>query len=86
MNEEEAIERLKKDKNKPLACGDITIVDIDDLELVLNLLEKKDKIIDEMANKLEYFDSISNDYIFAKVLRNKEQWKKYFERKLENGN
>lgn len=42
MNEEEAIERLKKDKNKPLACGDITIVNIDDLETVLNLLEKKD--------------------------------------------
>ena len=42
MNEEEAIERLKKDKNKPLACGDITIVNTDDLETVLNLLEKKD--------------------------------------------
>lgn len=49
-------------------------------------LKKKDKIIDEMANKLEYFDSISNDYIFAKVLRNKEQWKQYYERKVENGN
>ena len=42
MNIEEAIERLKKDKNKPLACGDITIVNIDDLETVLNLLENKE--------------------------------------------
>lgn len=36
---EEAVERLKKDKNKPLYCGDITIVNIDDLETVLNYIE-----------------------------------------------
>lgn len=63
MNKElkKAIERLNKDKNKPLACGDITIVNIDDLEIVLNYTEnsipkeKVENIINpliEQANNL----------------------------------
>lgn len=54
MNEEEkkAIERLKKDKNKPLACGDITIVNIDDLEIVLNYIENSIPN-DEVATKIK---------------------------------
>lgn len=36
---EEAIKRLSKDKNKPLACGDITIVNIEDLDIVLDYVE-----------------------------------------------
>lgn len=45
----EAVDRLNKDKNKPLACGDITTCFIDDLDTVLSLLEQKDKQIDLMA-------------------------------------
>ena len=67
MNEEEAIERLKKDKNKPLDCGDITIVNIDDLEIVLNLLEKKDKMIDLMGEyaqqEIDFATEDIKDYI-----------------------
>lgn len=38
MELEEAITKLKRDISKPLACGDITIVCIDDLETVLNYI------------------------------------------------
>lgn len=61
----EAIYRLNADKNKPLACGDITIVNVEDIETVLSMLkekdrevEKKDKIIDLMA---EYIANGDND-------------------------
>lgn len=42
MKDEEikAIERLKRDINTPLACGDITTVIIDDLETVLNMINE----------------------------------------------
>lgn len=45
--EQEAIERLNKDKNHPLACGDITIVNVEDIETVLSMLKQKDKEIEE---------------------------------------
>lgn len=55
--EEKTIYRLNKDKNNPLACGDITIVNVEDIETVLNMLkekeneiEKKDKVINLMAD------------------------------------
>lgn len=61
----EAIDRLNKDKNKPLACGDITIVNVEDIETVLSMLKEKDaaikkknKIIDLMA---EYIANRDND-------------------------
>lgn len=44
------------------------------IKTVLNLLEKKDKIIDEMAGKI-YEEGI--------VWNNKEEVKQYFERKIE---
>ena len=40
--EEKTIYRLNKDKNNPLACGDITIVNVEDIETVLNMLKEKD--------------------------------------------
>ena len=55
----EAVDRLNKDKNKPLACGDITTCFIDDLDTVLSLLEQKDKQIDLMA---EMIDELSEYY------------------------
>ena len=42
--EKKAVENLKKDKNKALACGDITIVNIEDIELVLNLITRLEQI------------------------------------------
>lgn len=46
MNEEEkeAIERLKSDINKPLTGGAITITNVEDLEILLNLINKLRKI------------------------------------------
>lgn len=67
MNEEEAIERLKKDKNKPLACGDITIVNIDDLETVLNLLEKKDTLIHTMQSEFERLEDLEDNTDMLKM-------------------
>lgn len=114
-DKEEAIERLKKDKNKPLACGDITIVDIDDLEIVLNLLEKKDvtiietkeanrqlsvelqkkdKIIDLVAETLRYYNGMKQEQCFCidicgekecDMKNCKDRIKQYYERKVENG-
>lgn len=62
--ENEAIKRIKyNDISKPLACGDLTICNIEDLNTVLNLtqkqqeeIEKKDKIIDEMAKAMINYD------------------------------
>ena len=56
----EAVDRLNKDKNKPLACGDITTCFIDDLDTVLSLLEQKDKQIDLMA---EYINYLSDELV-----------------------
>ena len=53
--QEKTLYRLNKDIKNPLTCGDMTIVNIEDIETVLNMLkekdaeiEKKDKIIYEM--------------------------------------
>ena len=46
----EAIDRLNKDKNKPLACGDITIVNISDLDTALSLIKEQRKE-NELAKK-----------------------------------
>ena len=85
MNEEEVIERLKKDKKKPLACGDITIVNTDDLEAVLNLLEKKEKQIDLMAEQLAGLAIFDIEKDEPLILRDKEEIKEYFTKKAEKG-
>lgn len=46
----EAIDRLNKDKNKPLACGDIIICFIDDLDTVLSLIKEQEKRIKDGDN------------------------------------
>ena len=83
----EAIDRLDKDKDYPLACGDITIVNVADIDTVLSLikeqqeeLKKQDRQIDLMADKLveahEWFYSEFDNFT-------KEDFIKYFERKVE---
>ena len=50
MKLEKAIKRLKKDISKPLACGDIAVVEINDVEIVLKELEKQGKRIHYLEN------------------------------------
>ena len=59
--EKEAIERIKyNDIARPLYCGDITICNIEDLQTVLNLvqkqqsdLEKKEQLEKEVADDID---------------------------------
>lgn len=49
--EKKAIEIIKyNDIARPLACGDITICNIEDLKTVLNLIEKQNKEIECLKN------------------------------------
>ena len=50
--QEEIIERLNRDANTPLYCGDITIVNIEDIETVLNMLKEKDKLYHKALSDL----------------------------------
>ena len=79
----EAIDRLNKDKNKPLACGDITIVNISDLETALSLIkeqqekmENKDKQIDLMAELV--YKRFKAELLLEYGFENEEQLKQYF--------
>lgn len=71
MNDKEAIERLKRDIITPLACGDTTIVIIDDLQTVLNLIEKQKAEIEEKQDDINVLqaqrDSIENQFEQAKA-------------------
>ena len=84
MNEEEAIERVEK----YIKSFNGNALDCVAIGTVLTLLEKKDKIIDLMAEKLKQFDYSQ----YCEVTNcnyppcNKEKCiKQYFERKVENG-
>lgn len=81
-DKEEAIERLKKDKNKPLACGDITIVNIDDLELVLNLLEKKDTLIHTMQSEFERLEDLEDNTDMLKMELEKKDKEIQFQKEI----
>lgn len=87
MNEKEVIEKIKwsiqiNNATKEIN-GDNTSINVQVLETLLTLLEKKDKIIDLMADKLvqdtEWFYSEFDNYT-------KEDFRHYFERRVENGN
>ena len=96
MNEEEAIERLKEVLNTDPLLGTVDF-QYSDVETVLNLLEKKDKIIDLIAGELANYKheeiicmevdckhiELQNE---GKCIGDKECIKEYYERKLENGN
>ena len=47
----EAIDRLNKDKNRPLACGDITVVNIADIDTALLLIQEQQEEIEGLKNK-----------------------------------
>ena len=47
----EAIDRLDKDKDYPLACGDITIVNVEAIEIVLSLIKEQQGEIEGLKNK-----------------------------------
>lgn len=77
----EVIERLKKDISKSLCCGDITMVNIEDLEIVLNMLKEKDREIMkrgeqiiELQNKVistkEYIETITQQRDYYKARYN----------------
>lgn len=76
MNEQEAIERLKYIDMQYNCNNYYSRYDLDCIETVLNLLEKKDKIIELMGEKI-FEEGI--------VWENKEDVKQYYERKVENG-
>ena len=77
----EVIERLKKDIIKSLCCGDITVVNIEDLEIVLDMLKEKDREIMkrgeqiiELQNKIistkEYIETITQQRDYYKARYN----------------
>ena len=49
--QKEAIDRLNKDKNRPLACGDITVVNIADIDTALLLIKEQQEEIEGLKNK-----------------------------------
>ena len=65
----EAIDRLNKDKNKPLACGDITIVNIADLDTVLSLIKEQEEEIEKYEKIYKEYDC----YRWVKELNKKDK-------------
>lgn len=78
MELEEAITKLKRDISKPLACGDITIVCIDDLETALSYIDNSiskeviEKKVEELNKEYEQVEETS-DFVIADVLQPKIQ-------------
>lgn len=72
----EVIERLKKDISKSLCCGDIIIVNIEDLEIVLNMLKEKDR---EIMKRGEQIIELQNKVISTKeYIENITQQRDYY--------
>lgn len=89
MNEEEkkAIEEIKEminyiDKNGNMYCDN---EDRDNVQILLNLLDKKDKVIDLMSELLCGID-VMNELGKESWNWNKEQMKEYFYKKVEEEN
>ena len=57
MEIEKAIKRLKEDISKPLACGDIAVVEINDVEIVLKGLENKENKINKSLETISQLKS-----------------------------
>ena len=64
-----AMDRLNKDKNKPLACGDITIVNIADLDTVLSLIKEQQEEIEKYEKIYKEYDC----YRWVKELNKKDK-------------
>ena len=99
MTEEEkkAIEKLKetsKQCHNSKECWEnedccdcyVEIEDILAIDTVVNLIEKQEKVIDEMAKNIENEIGISSKFAFVDLLEfeNVEEIKQYFYRKVEN--
>lgn len=87
MNEEEAIERLKYIDMQYDCNNYYSRYDLDCIEIVLNLLEKKDKQIDLMSN---YICCMAYDKIIKKLKEDDIAYygiegsiKQYFENKVK---
>ena len=88
MELEKAIENIKIDIATPLACGECTICNIEDLETLLNHLTKQKKMIELMARFID--TELSSEHL-SKVLKidvkpletYREDIKQYFEKKVE---
>lgn len=78
--QEKTLYRLSKDIKNPLACGDITIVNIEDLETVLNMLKEKDK---EIENNKKSLDNLENE-LNRLSERNLELFEESFEAQKKN--
>lgn len=88
--EKEAVENLESLSEYGL-CYTITEEIQENLKTLLNLIqtqqaeiEKKDKIIDEMANYIRVITVDMKIPIGENLLWDKEEIKQYFERKIEN--
>lgn len=72
--QEEAIEYIKESFKG-------TVTHKEKLEIILSMLEEKDKVIDLMAKRL-VGDVFSNDIELENIFNNKEDVKQYFENKV----
>ena len=88
----EAIDRLNKDKNKPLACGDITIVNISDLDTALSLIKEQRKenelAKEQLKKQCEIADERNDLLVKVQELQkeNKEKDEEISNLKIENNN
>lgn len=92
-----AIDRLNKDKKHPLACGDITIVNIADIDTILSLIKEQQEEIERIRYIKECFDYVVQKEtekkdkqidLMAKAfkqddVRTVEEIKQYFARLIE---
>ena len=77
----EALDRLNKDKKCSLDFkGYITIVRVADLDTVLSVVKEQEKEIDLMANYIVNLIKYNN----PEEIREVEEIKQYFERKVED--
>ena len=84
--EKKAIDIIKyNDIGHPLACGDITICSIEDLQTILNLIEKQDKIINEMTEWIEdeQNNKVDGQYTSGSYMLTAEEIRQYFEEKVK---
>lgn len=90
MKAEEIIEQLTKVKvedldEDALEFSNFVMKKLDYIDELEEEIEKKDKIIDEMAEQLVGL-SIVDDVKDIIIFKNEEEVIKYFERKVENEN
>ena len=90
MTKEETIERLNKLKDRKILYGNRAGMIIEefktlqeDIETVLNMIKEKEKQIDLMSEQLAGLTIWNNEKEEPVILGDKEEVKKYYERKSE---